>query len=160
MTLQLQKVTDLQKYLGADAIFGCSENERLPAFVAERAIQMLRAGVPERWARPFYILRCFDQVIMGSCGFKHAPINGRVELGYGVFALYQRQGFATAAVAELMRLAFLTKEVDEVLAQINPENVASIKVVQKLGFERGESFVDEDGEPLVQWIASRKCFKK
>jgi [ribosomal protein S5]-alanine N-acetyltransferase len=159
MNLQLQKVIDLQKYLGAGAILGCAENERLPAFVAERAIQMLRAGVPERWARPFYMLRRFDQVVIGSRGFKYAPINGRVELGYAVLPLYQRQGFATAAVVELLRLAFSREEVDEVLAQINPENVASIKVVQKLGFERGKCFVDEDGEPLVQWIASRKLFK-
>lgn len=158
MTLQLQAVTDLQKYVGTEAGLARAEEDLLPPFVAERAIKMLQAGVAEYWARPFYIRRCLDQVVVGSCGFKYAPIYGRVELAYGVLPIYQRQGLATAAVAELLRLAFLTDEVDEVLAQINPANVASIKVVQKLGFVRGAFCVDEDGEPLQQWLAIRERF--
>jgi RimJ/RimL family protein N-acetyltransferase len=59
----------------------------------------------------------------------------------------------------LLRLAFSREEVDEILAQINLDHVASIKVVQKLGFERGEYLTDEDGEPLQQWIATRKQVK-
>ncbi|MFC7421514.1 GNAT family N-acetyltransferase [Iodobacter arcticus] len=153
MQLQAISIVDLHACAQADA------DGLLPSFVAERAIQMLHAGVAEHWARPFYILRRFDQVVLGSCGFKHPPINGRIELGYGVFPIYQRQGFATAAVGELLHRAFSSAEVSEVLAQINPDNAASIKVVQKLGFELSECLTDEDSEPLQQWIAVCKHFR-
>lgn len=127
--------------------------------MAERAAQMLQAGVAAAWARPFYILRPGDLLAVGSCGFKQAPQHRRVEIGYAVLAVHQGQGFATAAVAALLRLAFLSVEADEVLAQINPENIASVCVVQKLGFERGAWLIDEDGEPLVQWLASVSGYK-
>jgi [ribosomal protein S5]-alanine N-acetyltransferase len=87
MQLQAVSIVDLHLRARAETTARQLDDGLPPSFVAERAIQMLKAGVPERWARPFYMLRCFDQVILGSCGFKHAPANGRVELGYGVFAL-------------------------------------------------------------------------
>ncbi|WP_165928616.1 GNAT family N-acetyltransferase [Iodobacter fluviatilis] len=75
-------------------------------------------------------MRPGDLLAVGGCGFKQAPQHRRVEMGYAVLAAYQGQGFATASVAALLRFAFLSGEADEVLAQINPENIASVCVVK------------------------------
>ena len=65
---------------------------------------------------------------------------------------------ATAAVRALLEIAFADKTVTQVLATINPVNAASNRVVNKLGFERGDTFADADGEELVRWRFSLNSF--
>lgn len=125
-----------------------------PPFVALRALAMLPPGGLSSAPSTFYIVRCTDRLVVGSCGFKHAPIGGRVEIGYGVSPACRNEGAATAAVAQLLRLAFAREGVTEVLAQIHPANDASTQVVRKLAFERG-GLVDDGEEELVQWLARK-----
>ncbi|MGI4859605.1 MAG: GNAT family N-acetyltransferase [Janthinobacterium lividum] len=125
-----------------------------PPFVALRALALLPPGGLPCAPSTFYIVRDGDQLVVGSCGFKHAPDRGRVEIGYGVAAACRNEGAATAAVAQLLRLAFSREDVTEVLAQIHPANDASARVVRKLAFERG-GLVDDGEEKLVQWLARK-----
>jgi len=55
-----------------------------PAFVAERSLTLRRAGHPAPWSTSFLIVRDADKRIVGACGFKTAPTDGQVEVGYGV----------------------------------------------------------------------------
>ncbi|MGI4861239.1 MAG: GNAT family N-acetyltransferase [Janthinobacterium lividum] len=125
-----------------------------PPFVALRALALLSPGESSPGPNTFYIVRDRDRLVVGSCGFKHAPIDGRVEIGYGVSMACRNEGAATAAVRELLRLAFARDGVIEVLAQIHPANDASAQVVRKLAFERG-GLTDDGDEVLVQWLASK-----
>jgi len=126
-----------------------------PAFVALRTLSQIDEGKSRYWCRTFYIVRDDDQAIVGSCGFKNAPAAGCIEIGYGVSPSCRRQGAATAAVDALLGLAFATEEVDQVLAQVNLDNEASTRVVQKLNFENSGIQLDEDEEPAIQWLAYR-----
>ncbi len=123
-----------------------------PPFVADRSLQQLGAGKPLAWCAPFYMVRNDDAAIVGSCGFKDMPKQGRVEIGYGVAPQARRQGMAGAAVAQLLALANASDEVREVLAQVSPANVASTRVVQRLGFLPCGQQLDHEGEMLVQWV--------
>ena len=82
-------------------------------------------------------------------------MNGRIEIGYGVAPECQGQGIATVAVQALLAMAFSSIQVDEVLAQINPANIASIRVAEKLNFSRGDTQLEEDDELLDQWLAKK-----
>ena len=126
-----------------------------PPFVALRSLKQLSEGKSLFWCSTFYIVRNSDRMIIGGCGFKDEPLNGRVEIGYAVSPSCQGRGVATACVGELLRLAFASDEVSEVLAEINPANFASARVVEKLDFERGEMVLDEDQEMAVQWLARK-----
>lgn len=126
-----------------------------PAFVAERALQQLESGKSPYWCSTYLILRDSDATIVGACGFKDEPAEGCVEIGYGVAPACRKQGIATAAVAQLVRVAFASGEVDAVRAQVNPDNVGSTRIVQSLGFEARETVIDDDGEPLVKWVTRR-----
>jgi RimJ/RimL family protein N-acetyltransferase len=128
------------------------EESMPPRFVVERSLNHIGIGKPESWCAPFYMVRTQDEVIVGSCGFKDVPKNGKIEIGYGVSPSVRNQGFATAAVAELLRIALSTDEVLQVLAQVNPNNVASTKVVRRLGFVPNGRQIDHEGKMLVQWI--------
>lgn len=131
-----------------------------PPFVAQRSLQQLAAGKSPQWCSTFLIVRDADAAVVGACGFKDEPAHRCVEIGYGVAPALRRQGIATGAVSELLRLAFASSGVDAVLAQVNPDNLGSTRVVQSLGFEALDNVIDDEGEPLVQWIIRRSSFAK
>lgn len=104
------------------------------------------------WA---YVAGKPDRIVGGGC-FKGAPVEGRVEIGYGVADAFRGQGIATSGVEQLLEIAFSRGDVTEVLAETRLDNVASMRVLEKTGrFEKiGERDDAEDGR-LVQWLARR-----
>jgi RimJ/RimL family protein N-acetyltransferase len=124
-----------------------------PAFIAVRALKLMAAGVPSPWATCFLIVQDKTNKIIGNCGFKNAPMKGRVEVGYGVAPSARCHGAATAALTLLLEMAFAAGE-KEVMAEIEPTNLASGKVVQKLGFAVVGYRVNKEGENVVQWVKS------
>lgn len=126
-----------------------------PAFVAERSLRQLDGGKNPTWCSTYLIVRNSDATVVGACGFKDEPAEGRVEIGYGVAPECRKQGIAKSAVSELVRAAFACTDVDTVLAQVNPDNVSSTRVVQSLRFEANGTIIDDDGEALVQWLTRR-----
>ena len=129
----------------------CEEGALPPPEVASRALRLLASGVAERWSLPYAMI---DErgAIVGACGFKGAPCLGLVEIGYGVAPLRRGRGIAAAAVRLLLEEAVIRGGARRVLARINPDNAASSRVADKLGFVRGEVALDDDGEPLAQWL--------
>ena len=71
----------------------------------------------------------------------HGPpdSDGWVEVGYRVVAEYRRQGFAEEAVAALLNFA-AGHGAAGVRASVSPANVASIGLLEKLGFTGGISY--------------------
>jgi RimJ/RimL family protein N-acetyltransferase len=126
-----------------------------PPFVAERSLQQAGQGVPWRWCSSFHVVRRQDQAIVGGCGFKAPPQAGWVEVGYGIAPACRNQGFARMALQSLVERAFQVDEVQGVWAAVSPDNAASTRVVQALGFRSEGLFVDESGEALVRWVRPR-----
>jgi [ribosomal protein S5]-alanine N-acetyltransferase len=123
-----------------------------PAHVAARALAQLDEGTPVVWCIPFLIVAADTGAVLGGCRFKGAPVDGSVEIGYGVAKSERGRGVASAALAKLIEIAAATGEARQIVAHILPGNVASSKLVAKLGFCRGHSFVDSDGEVVVHWV--------
>lgn len=66
---------------------------------------------------------------------------GEIEVGYGILPVFQRRGFATEALAGMMDWVRLRVEVSAFVAQTFPHLQASIRVLEKSGFERaGDGF--------------------
>lgn len=122
-----------------------------PRHVAVRALTHLDAGTPALWCVPFLIMPRSHDAILGGCTFKTAPVDGRVEIGYGVAPSHRGRGVATASVAQLLHLAAASGIVRQVFAHVLPGNFASAKVLSRLGFEMGSSVVDADGEDVMCW---------
>ena len=81
--------------------------------------------------------RCWkeERRIIGSLAFKGAPDReNAVEIGYGFDPFYHNRGLATDAVAEMVRWALAEDGVDAVIAETANRNVASMRVLQKVGF--------------------------
>jgi len=88
-----------------------------------------------------------DGTVIGDLGFKGKPDGGgRVEIGYRVVPAYRRRGYATEATRALVDWALAQEGVARILAECDPDNVGSIRVLEKLGMRRLEG-----GGGLLRW---------
>jgi ribosomal-protein-alanine N-acetyltransferase len=76
-------------------------------------------------------------VIVAELGFKGAPDKvGVIEIGYGTMPGYTGKGYMTEAVSGMLNWALEREDVTCVLAETDERNLASIRIVQKNGFEQ------------------------
>jgi len=123
-----------------------------PSKTVARALAQLELGTPALWCIPFLMVSTSRSMLLGACGFKTAPVNGRVEIGYGVARTERGRGVATIAVGQLLQLAATSDLVQQVVAHIVPDNIASSKTVARLGFSAEGTLVDTDGELVMRWV--------
>lgn len=154
--LTLEKLTQeelrgLASLKPAARFVGAAEGALPPPHVAERALAQLEAGMPAFWCVPFLIVETPGGAVLGGCTFKGMPVGGEVEIAYGVAKQARGRGVATEAVAQLLQLAAQEGSVQRVIAEIFPSNVASSRLVSRLGFSKGPTFIDTDGDTVVRW---------
>lgn len=104
-----------------------------------RAIKSKRrklAADPERlhWYTYWLLVERQTANAVGMCGFKGAPVAGEVEVGYGTFPRYRRQGYMTEALAGLLAWARSERPGLRILAETAQHNGPSQRVLEKAGF--------------------------
>lgn len=75
--------------------------------------------------------------VIGFCGIKYLPEIDLPEVGYRFLKKYWGMGIGTEAARVCVDFAREDLEVDKLVALIEPENRASIRVAEKLGMNRG-----------------------
>ena len=103
---------------------------------------------PERYYQtwgfgPYAVVESQGQNVVGYCGLFYFPdINGQpeVEIGYRLARSAWGQGYATEAASAVRDYAFYTLGIKRLIALIDPSNMASIRVAEKIGM-RHESEV-------------------
>ncbi len=75
-------------------------------------------------------------VLMGRAGLRRVHIDGadEVELGYAFLPEYWGKGYATEIGKELVRIAFEEVGLSNIVCFALPENKASQRVMEKIGF--------------------------
>lgn len=82
-----------------------------------------------------------DNVMIGDFGFHVIDIyNHRAEIGYALLPNFQNKGYASEAVKEMLRYAFLDLNLHSIEANINPTNVESQKFITKHHFVKEAHF--------------------
>lgn len=91
-----------------------------------------------------------SRTIVAELGFKGPPRDGgHVEIGYGVMPVMQRKGYMSEAVGGILQWAAERRDINHVLAEIHAQNAASIRVVQKNGFQQFDTRGD-----MLWWKAA------
>jgi RimJ/RimL family protein N-acetyltransferase len=67
--------------------------------------------------------------VIGKAGFWQMP-----EIGYLLHPDYWRQGFGAEALTALMDYGFTQRGLDRITADVDPDNLASLALLKKLGF--------------------------
>jgi RimJ/RimL family protein N-acetyltransferase len=106
-------------------------------------------GTPPEWFSHLFV-HVHDQAVIGLGGFKGAPDDGVVEIGYGVAPTREGQGYATEAARLLLakaEAAGVTTAIAHTLAEPN----ASTAILTKLGFEQTGVAEDPDAGTIWTW---------
>lgn len=107
-----------------------------------------------RWG-PRLFIAGEPPLLVGWGGFKGAPADGAVELGYAVAPAWRRRGAATGAVRAMVDEAWAEPAVDCVLAHTLAERNASVRVLEKAGFGFDGESLDGDVGAVWRWRLSR-----
>jgi ribosomal-protein-alanine N-acetyltransferase len=84
--------------------------------------------------------------LMGFCGLHHLDGTNEVEVGYRLAREHWGKGFATEAARASLRYGFEELKLNRIAAVVHPENIASQRVLEKLGlkYEKDARFYDID----------------
>jgi [ribosomal protein S5]-alanine N-acetyltransferase len=91
-----------------------------------------------------------DGRVVGDIGAKGTPVEGLVEVGYGIAASERRRGFAKGALTQFLAHCAI-HAVHTVTAECLDENSGSIRVLEGAGFLRSGTRDDEAGQMLC-WV--------
>lgn len=91
------------------------------------------------------------KTLLGSCGFKGEPRNGRVEIG----EVYRGFGLATEMAKALIKKAFESEEVQYVQAHTLAAVNESGSVLKKCGMQMVEEVDDPEDGKLWRWEIRR-----
>ncbi|MBF6065447.1 GNAT family N-acetyltransferase [Nocardia terpenica] len=83
-------------------------------------------------------------LIVGSIGLFWPPSNRALEIGYGIVSSRRGRGYAPEAVRALTEFAFTAPEVHTVFAKVELSNPASVRVLEKSGFQPQATSADEN----------------
>ena len=87
---------------------------------------------------PYAVVEHSSQNVIGYCGLFFFPdVDGQaeVEIGYRLARSAWGQGYATEAAKAVRDFAFTTLEIKRLIAMIDPSNIASIRVAEKIGMK-------------------------
>ena len=123
-----------------------ASKEQMEAFIAVQSEDALRAAYsemlngslahPDQWEwYAIWMIKLKDGTHIGELCFKGIDESGSAEIGYGVADGYRGYGYATEAVTAAAAWALEQKAVSCVTAEVDAENIASVRVLEKSGFQ-------------------------
>ena len=97
-----------------------------------------------RWA----VIQKSTGNFIGWCGLKYSATTDEVDIGFRFFKAVWNQGFATEAAEKCIQLGFEKFRIKRIIGRAMEANIASVKVLEKLGLRYLKSF-NFDGEDGV-----------
>ncbi|MBZ0299954.1 MAG: GNAT family N-acetyltransferase [Anaerolineae bacterium] len=101
---------------------------------AERALRSSDQSWSTRNHGGWAILDQSDGQIIGRCGLEYLEATDEVELGYGLARAVWGKGIATEVVRACVRFGFESASLKTIVAVVVPENIASWRVLEHVGF--------------------------
>ena len=118
--------------------------------LAWRVPQVKENPEVNKWFVRWAVLRSTQEVI-GSSSFHGAPdINGMMEIGLGVEAAFQGQGFGREILQGMWGWVVTEPGVNTLRYTVSPTNTASIALINTFGFDyMGEQLDEVDGPESI-----------
>lgn len=95
------------------------------------------------------------QTLIGFCGLKYLDDLDAVDVGYRFLPDYWGQGLATEACLASLDFGFNVIGLDQIIGLVLPENVASLRVLEKVGMHCTGPF-SYDGFDVLRYIKERR----
>lgn len=95
--------------------------------------------------------------IIGDCGLKQLEEGPEIEVGYRFAKSHWGRGYASEAAAASVRYGFGTLGLARIVAVVEPPNVASRKVLEKIGLKY-QCLAHYYGRPMNYFAVGREAF--
>ena len=102
----------------------------------EQTAARLKAIIEHQNQNGFGLWAAIDKTggaFIGFCGLQFLDNTPEIEVGYRLAKRFWRMGLATEAARASLRFGFEELGLDRIVAVVQPENVASCRVVEKIG---------------------------
>lgn len=127
---------EVTKYQGFD-VMNAIEAE---AFIEDNALK--NYGVPGEWVQYAIENRATGKVI-GDCAIKLDQWDPRIaEIGITISHLEQKKGYAKEILIAILNFLFKEKVIHRVVEIVDAENIASIKLLESIGFRQEGHFIE------------------
>jgi RimJ/RimL family protein N-acetyltransferase len=120
--------------------------------VAHRAFIEMRTRGPYASGLGYWTLALDDQPATFIGWVLLIPLDAvgpEIEIGWRLRPAFWGSGFATEAASAVLRHGFEDVGLDEVVADIDAANVASVRVAEKIGLRHRETRADADGSLFI-----------
>ena len=84
-----------------------------------------------------------------ACDFYNLSWDER-EIGYDLLPAYHRQGIMREAAARVIEYGFGELGLSLIDAEVNPRNEPSCRLLEKLGFQKGETSIEQQKEGVMR----------
>lgn len=95
-----------------------------------------------------------DNEFIGWCGLKFLAEKNEIDLGYRLFKRLWGNGYATEAATHTLEYAFNTLQLPLIHGKAHVENIASLKVLEKIGMKFIRDEVEDECPIKVYTIAN------
>lgn len=104
-----------------------------------------------RWA----VINKENEEFLGWCGLKYSPETNEYDIGFRFHKKYWNNGYATETSKAFIDFGLNTLKLNEIIGRVMSDNVASVRVLQKIGMDFYKAF-DFEGHNGVIYIIKRQ----
>ena len=124
-------------------------------------LERIFAGYREHAPSQFAVIGRAENKLIGYCGFFRQTVDAieEIGIGYRIDPAHWGQGIATEAARAVRDHAFTEPGLERVISLIHPDNVASCRVVEKIGMTIQKQTVFR-GFPTIVFTLNAPEWKK
>ncbi len=133
-------------FADSDVIHYMPKRDMTPYARAERALNNYNRLWTEHKVGGWVITDKVDDQLIGSCEIEYLDETDEYELGYALSKAYWGKGIATETARAAVRFGFESAQLERIIAVVVPENTASWRVLEHIGFvyEKNARYYDLD----------------
>lgn len=107
-----------------------------------------------RWA----VIEKSSGEFLGWCGLKYVKEIDETDIGFRFFEKYWNKGYATESAKACLKFGFEKLKLKSIVGRAMAENIASIKVLEKLGLKYEKEFNFDEHKGLIYSVKSNQDF--
>lgn len=151
--MEMNADPEVTRFVGEPPILNILEAEKI---IRERLIAQW-----DQYKMGRFTVRLKDGTYIGWCGLRYFPECDEVDLGYLFKKKYWGQGFASESSMAILKYGFETLKLKKIMAKAVPDNVNSIRVMQRIGMTyRGYRSEPGDPHPHVIYDMTKEEYKR
>lgn len=145
---------EVQKYTGDSVLDSLDEAKEIITDIWFSDYKKYGYG---RWA----VVYKAENKVIGFAGLKYLPEIDETDIGYRFLPEYWGKGIASEVSKEILKYGFETLKLERIVGIVMPENIASYRVLEKIGLDFYK-FDSYDGQEKCNWyiIDKEKYFKQ